>query len=718
MTATPSQTAARNTIGARLARAKKQVFIGRAQECALFADSLAGRREWEILNLCGPGGVGKSSLLDAYRRIAEQQNALYFYFDARDLSDAPESLLFPLASALAAAGLPHAEREEQYFAALHHASAERRIVIAFDTYEDIGGLDRWLRDVFLPQLPEGVIVVIAGRFSLQDCWRDHDAWRELIRPIPLAPFDLEQTREYLACYGVSDEALVRPTWAFTGGHPLALSLAAGLVKQEGPGVLHEAPQRPELISELAQRWLREMPDHSLREHVEAAAVVRSFDQELLGVLTGNPVSNQGFARLVRLSFVRPSQRGWSVHDLMRSAVTRDLQWRRPNIFQSMRLHALRHFARHATAPADPDERMLALEEFFYLLGNGLVRAALYGNADPADSDLRVVPATLQDLPDLNAYMDEWRRVRGEGKLVQLELLDRDTQSRYCEPVVSEPREPDFLNMSELLALGPGVIRLLKAADGSLRGMTVVLPVSRCTLDYLMNQPVIQHYFRRLSPGELAQFTTPHGEVTCWFVRLIDVRDPSDVTARAALLRDLITLLIRPALFITSTPLPLYQDLLQRFGFTRSDCPVHYDFAPDRPAPTFELDLRGPRLAAHLSQLVSEQTGRQEAGSLDDRLVGAVAAELSSWSRLRPPSPLAATPEPDRAAAWLGKLTPREQQVVQAALDGASNATIAARLEISEITVKKHMSRIFEKVRVRNRAQLFKQFWAARAGHEH
>jgi len=717
VTATTSPSSARNTIGARLARVKKGVFIGREQECALFAETLAGQREWEILNPCGPGGVGKSTLLDAYRRIAEQQDALFLYFDARDLSDTPESLLFRLSSALLAAGLPHVEREEQYFATVHRASMERRIAIVFDTYEEIGALDRWVRDVFLPQLPERVVVVIAGRFSLQEWWRDHDAWRELIRPVPLGGFDLQQTREYLAHYGIADEVLAKQSWEFTAGHPLALSLAAALVKQEGADALHEAPQRPEVISELAQRWLRELPDQGLREHVEAAAVVRSFDQELLGHLTGTPVALPEFKRLARLSFVRQTRRGWSVHDLMRSAVARDLQWRRPNIFQSMRLNALRYFAHRATTPGEPEERMMALQEFFYLLGNGLVRAALYGNTELSDGDLRVVPATLQDLPELHAYMEEWRQVRGTGTSVQLELLDRDTQSRYRELVVSEPREPDFLNMSELLALDPGVIRLLKSPDGRLRGLTVVLPVNRCTLDYLMSQPVTQHYFRRLSPSELAEYAAPHGHTTCWFVRLIDVRDPADITGRAALLRDLVALLIRPALFITTTPLPLYQDLLQRFGFTRSDAPAHFDFAEDRPAPTFVLDLRGPRLAAHLSRLLSEQTGLQEAGGLDDRLAGAVAAELSSWTRIQQqPAAPAVPPERDRSTEWLSRLTPREQEVVRAALDGVSNCTIAARLAISEITVKKHMSRIFEKLEVRNRAHLIKQFWAARAGH--
>src|SRR3569623_673497 len=120
-------------------------------------------------------------------------------------------------------------------------------------------------------------------------------------------------------------------------------------------------------------------------------------------------------------------------------------------------------------------------------------------------------------------------------------------------------------------------------------------------------------------------------------------------------------------------------------------------------------------AAHV--VLDRDLADGEAGGLDDRLAGAVAAELSSWTRIQQqPAAPAVPPERDRSTEWLSRLTPREQEVVRAALDGVSNCTIAARLAISEITVKKHMSRIFEKLEVRNRAHLIKQFWAARAGH--
>lgn len=58
-----------------------------------------------------------------------------------------------------------------------------------------------------------------------------------------------------------------------------------------------------------------------------------------------------------------------------------------------------------------------------------------------------------------------------------------------------------------------------------------------------------------------------------------------------------------------------------------------------------------------------------------------------------------------AAATLGALTERERQVLALAGTGLSNADIAARLRVSPLTAKTHVSRIMGKLAVRDRAGL-------------
>ena len=50
------------------------------------------------------------------------------------------------------------------------------------------------------------------------------------------------------------------------------------------------------------------------------------------------------------------------------------------------------------------------------------------------------------------------------------------------------------------------------------------------------------------------------------------------------------------------------------------------------------------------------------------------------------------------------LTPREQEVIRLVSDGRSNAEIGRELFISDTTVKTHVTRLLQKLGVRDRAQ--------------
>jgi len=686
------------TFADKLKLAKQTQFVGREQELQFFKQALTDNNSL-IINVHGQGGVGKSTLLDAFRYCAEDSGTYFAYIDCQDLSGSVDMFTSQLGNML---DVQSEINSDGLIDHIYNLAIQRRLVIAIDTFEEAGNLNRWLRQEFLPNLPESCLAVIAGRHPLTDLWQSQPEWRNLIQPLALDNFDIKLTRHYLTLNGITQQTAIEQTWLSTCGYPLALSLSVNLATGKDLCLETSNHNNIDMVTTLTQRWLREIPDESLRPLIEAACVARIFNQNLLEHISEQPVSESDFHQLQSCSFIRKRRTGWAIHSMVRIALETELSQRNPEEYMRLRMRALQSLAHAAIKQTPGLDRPLALNEFFYLLGDSLVRAALYEETDKGDKRY-IESADQQDIAALEHYMQDWRMERGVLSNTEINLFDNSRNKNIPQQIVSEPREPEFINIAELITLFPGAIRILKDEKSRIKGMTIVLPINEQSIGYLKAQPVTRNYFTSLTEQQTTELSTSTDNTVNWFVRLIDTREPSDNDSRSALFRDLTSLLIRPARFITTTPLDLYQSLLTRFGFSKLDLPSQYDFGSDRPAPFFELDLRGQRLSQHLGQLIQHQMGGSGMELPLDSLLAAISNQQKQVSQnqsaKKPPT------------ITLSELSAREREVALIAVEGLPNCTIASRLDIGEVTVKKHMGQIFKKLGVRNRSQLIKYFWS-------
>jgi hypothetical protein len=349
----------------RLEAARRQQFVGRSLERELLRESLAAADlPFVLLYIYGPGGVGKTSLLREAGHIAGQVQAAVYWLDARDLEASPAGFMAGLQRSLGLAD------PEKVFEAL--AAQNGRALLLIDTAELLAPLDGWLRDIFLPQLPGNVLVVIAGRNPPSLRWRSDPGWQQLMRIVSLKNLNQEESRALLMRWQLparQHEAILQ----FTHGHPLALSLVADVFEQQ-PETEFQPENAPNIIKTLLDQFMHETPTPYHRAALEASSQVQLVSEPLLGAMLKLDDPHPIFEWLRDLSFIESERRGLYPHDLAREALAADLRWRDPD--RQAELHTLaRSFYMQRFREGDGRTQRQILSDYIFLhRDNPLIRA--------------------------------------------------------------------------------------------------------------------------------------------------------------------------------------------------------------------------------------------------------------------------------------------------------------------------------------------------------
>ncbi|MCZ4602815.1 ATP-binding protein [Streptomyces sp. Lzd4kr] len=292
-------------LGYRVQLGRDRAFTGRTDEISLFRAALSGTEQAPpVLYVHGPGGIGKTMLLRRLATEARDAGRLVVKVDCSIIEYTRETFESDAGAAL----------------------GQTATVLLVDTFERCQGLEGWLRHRFLPRLPAGSVVVIAGRQAPDPQWTLDPGWTELLRPVALRNLAPKEAEELLRRQGVPQQ-----TWSallsFTGGHPLALTLAASVAVRDGVATADWKPGR-EVIATLLVRLIDDAPSTLHRRALEVCALAQLTTETLLRTVLGDHAS-RAFAWLRGLPFVETARHGIYPHDVVREALCADLRWRDP-----------------------------------------------------------------------------------------------------------------------------------------------------------------------------------------------------------------------------------------------------------------------------------------------------------------------------------------------------------------------------------------------------
>jgi hypothetical protein len=298
-------------LGDVLAAVRDRAFVGRAGELALFRVALAGEPgTCSVQYVHGPGGIGKSTLLRQFAREARRVGRPVVEVDGRTVIPTPQG----------------------FTAAVGEAVGEPGLVLLVDTFERCQGLEGWLCERFLLGLPVGSVVVIAGRRAPDARWTSDPGWADLLRVTSLRNLPPDDAARLLHARGLAPGAH-QAVLSFTGGNPLALTLAAAVAVRE-EGVKSGWQPSHDVIATLLATLLDDIPGAVHRRALEICAHTHVTSETLLRALMGAEAPEL-FAWLREQPFIESTGAGLFPHDVVREALEADLRWRDPEGFADM-----------------------------------------------------------------------------------------------------------------------------------------------------------------------------------------------------------------------------------------------------------------------------------------------------------------------------------------------------------------------------------------------
>ncbi len=392
------------------ARREAERFVGRDEVLALVDGALDGRSDVRIVYLHGPGGVGKSAIVRAVGRRADEAGRPVVRVDGRLVGPTLEHLRAVVAPASASGS-----------------------VLLVDEVDAVASLRRELRDLVLATVPATGTVVVAGRAAPDRAWFDGEL-QSLVAVVAVRPLDRDDARELLRRHQVADPEEVDRVVRWAAGYPLALTLASSLAATDGP--VEASPAPPSAGGDLDGLLLERLGGHELRgvdpDVLDVAAIAPAVDGPLLATVLPGRATRSGVTALRELSIAEPFGARTTLHPLARAALRTRLAKSDPDRCRTLTVRIARHLHRRALG-GDPSAAL----ELATLVEDPELRLGV----DPSTTHYADVPRP----GDIEAMA----ACTGAGSTAWFARL-----ARWCEEQ-------------------PGVAIAVRRTDGTLSGMSVI-----------------------------------------------------------------------------------------------------------------------------------------------------------------------------------------------------------------------------------------------------
>ena len=334
-----------------------------------------------VTQLHGIGGSGKSTLLAAFCAQAREAGAAVVQLDCRAIEPTERGILHELGEVI---GVRDGDAEQ---AAERLGGLSERVVFALDTYERLRLLDTWLRQVFIPALPDNVRVILSGREPPVTSWLTTPGWQGLFHAIALGPLEEDDAITFFSEAGIARKNAQRMN-RFARGHPLALTLAAAAALGR-PDLELEETALQRTVEQLTRLYLEDVSDPLLRKALHAISTVRRTTVSLLKSLIPESDTEALYEHLQILPFVDSERDGLHLHDVVQQAIAEATKAGDPTAYRDYRRAAWRQLRKEVVTAGAP-ELWRFTADLLYLIENPVCREAFFpSTAQP----LAVEPAT-------------------------------------------------------------------------------------------------------------------------------------------------------------------------------------------------------------------------------------------------------------------------------------------------------------------------------------